>query len=258
MKQRRRQELKTNELSIYLQQIYDFLVRNSTYVVGGVVVVALIIIVATMNSRSQRRAKVEAMNRITAIQGGEAVQDLKLLDEVKDLVNSYGDDPGLGPSLLDLQASLAHRLALGRASEADKTEHERLLDEATSACEQAIRKFAGQPVVVSRAKLALAAIEETRFIDGQGNGEKIRKLYQEVIDGPVNPYQKLASEQLGSLENRLAKLEIVATRPAASAPATTQPVTTRAVTVTTQPATRVQIPKPMEAATQPAASKSAR
>lgn len=258
MKQRRRQELKTNELSIYLQQIYDFLVRNSTYVVGGVVVVALIIIVATMNSRSQHRAKVEAMNRITAIQDGEAVQDLKLLDEVKDLVNSYGDDPGLGPSLLDLQASLAHRLALGRASEADKAEHERLLDEATSACERAIRQFAGQPVVVARAKLTLAAIEETRFIDGQGNGEKIRKLYQEVIDGPVNPYQKLASEQLGSLENRLAKLEIVATRPAASAPATTQPVITRAVTVTTQPATRAQIPKPMEAATQPAASKSAR
>ncbi len=259
MKQRRRQELKTNELSIYLQQIYEFLVRNSTYVVGGVVVVALIIIVATMNTRSQHRAKVDAMNRIRAIQGGEAVQDLKLLDEIKDLANSYGDDPGLGPVILDLQASLAHRLALSRTSEADKPDQQRLLKEARSVCERTIRDFGNQPIVVARAKLLLAGVEETLFIDGQGDRERIETLYKEVIDGPVSPYQKLASEQLDSLDKRLAKLEIVATRPAATATATMRPVTTRTATLTTKPAAapRISVPKPTVTVAEPATTKPA-
>ncbi|HPD30655.1 MAG TPA: hypothetical protein PLL20_11715 [Phycisphaerae bacterium] len=249
MKQRRRQELKTNELSIYLGQMYDFLVRNSTYVVGGVVVVALVIIVATMNARSQHRAKVDAMNRIRAIQSGEAVQDLKLLDEIKDLIAEYGDDPWLGPSLLDLQASLAHHLALGRTSEADKAEHDRLLDEARSACERAIQRFRSQPLVMARAKLALAAVEETLFVEGKGDQERIRKLYQEVIDGPVSPYQRLASEQLSSLDARLAKLEIVATRPAAGAPTSASAITLPPIALPTAPATATIAP-----ATEPAAA----
>ena len=39
MKQTRRKELRTNELSIYLQQLYQTLERNSTYILAGVLAV---------------------------------------------------------------------------------------------------------------------------------------------------------------------------------------------------------------------------
>ncbi len=43
MKQARRKELKTNELSIYLQQIQEAVVRHSNYIIGGIVVVGLVV-----------------------------------------------------------------------------------------------------------------------------------------------------------------------------------------------------------------------
>jgi hypothetical protein len=267
MKHSRRQELKTNELSIYLQQVYDFLTRNATYVIGGVVVVALIIVVGTMNTRSQHRAKVDAADRIKVIQSGEVVRDAKLLDEIKDLAATYGTDPGLGPELLDMEATLAHQLALNLTTAADKGRRESLLKEAMAACEKAISDFPDRPEVVARARLIAAGVEETLLTDGQGDRERIRKLYKQVIDGPVNPFQQLAQEQLDSLDKRTAKLEVVATRPTESAPAVTtrpaaivkpvvEPMTLelpgpKSATVTTKPA---DAPKP--AAKAPPAAKS--
>ena len=53
MKQTRRKELKTNELSVYLQQIYEAAVRNATYLVGGVVVVVIVLVVALLTQRNR-------------------------------------------------------------------------------------------------------------------------------------------------------------------------------------------------------------
>lgn len=265
MKQSRRQELKTNELSIYLQQIYDFLARNSTYVIGGLVVVALIIVVGTMNARSQRAARVDALNRLSSIQTSDGARDIKVLDEIKDLAASYGSDDGLGPEIRDMQATLAHQLALNLTTDADKNQRADLLKEARSACEQAIRDFRSRPEVVARAHFTSAGVEETLFIDGQNSWSEeerkekmaaIRSLYQKVIDATANPYQQLAKEQLDSLEKRLARLEIVATRPADTAPAaTTRPAATKPVVISTKPAP--ETPKPTVVPTKPAATKAA-
>jgi hypothetical protein len=249
MKHSRRQELKTNELSIYLQQGYDFLVRNSTYVIGGVVVVVLIIVVGMLNLRSQHRGKVDAMNRVRAIQG-ETARDTKLLEEIEGLANDYASDPGLGPQILDLQASVAHQLALNLTSEADKPRRAELLKEAKSACERAIRDFSDQAVVVARARMTLAAIEETLVMDGQGDAQKIRQLYQDVINGPVTPYQKLASEQLADLDKRLVKLVVVPAPPAPMPLPTTKEAAAPSATATGPgPAA-----KPAVAPTEPAAA----
>jgi len=249
MKQRRRQELKTNELSIYLKQAYDFLTRNATYVFGAAVVVALIIVVGTLNVRSQRRARADTAARLELIQSGEVTRDAKLLDELKDMASTYGTDPGLGPEILDMQASLAHQLALNLTTEADKTRRAELLKEAKATCEQAIRTFPSRTDVVARSRLVMATVEETLLSDHQGDLDRIRALYQQIIDGPPSPYKELARERLETLATRTAPLEIVSSRPAPTRPAGAQPATTQRVTIATEPAATVPKPATVPATT---------
>lgn len=265
MRQSRRQELKTNELSIYLQQAYDFVSRHLTYVVGAVVVVVLIIIVGTLNVRSQHQARVNAMERINDIKAGRIARDARLLDEVKDLANSYGGDAGLGPDILDLQASLAHELALNLTTGPDKARRAELLKEAREACERAIRQFKDRSEIVARARFTLAGVAETVLLDGQVEPDKqkqeIRDLYQQVIDGPANPYKELAKAQLESLDQRTAKLEIVAARPPAPSPTATQAAATRPAVqptaVTLTPPTRPAAATGAAAQTPPASTRPA-
>jgi hypothetical protein len=239
MKQSRRKELKTNELSIYLQQIYDFLSRNVTYVVGAAVVVGLIIIVGTLNVRSQRRARADTAERLQLIQAGDVTPDAKLLDELKDMATDYGNDPGLGPEILGMQASLANQLALNLTTEADKPRRDQLLQEAKAACERQIRDFGNRPDIVARARLVMATVEETMYMDHKATLDQIRDLYKQIIDGPPNPYQELAKERLNTLAERTAPLKLVPAppppppTPVATAPA---PTTTRPSTSATGPA----------------------
>jgi hypothetical protein len=225
MKHRRRQELKTNELSIYLQQAYEFITRNATYILGGVVVVVLIVVVGMLNARSQHRAELDAVTKCNDLIRGDVVKDPKLLDDAKTLVAEYGSHASLGPVVLELEASLSNRLAVSLVGPSERGRRIELFKQGKAACARAMSEFSKKPEVVARARMTEASLDESLLLEGEGDKETIRKLYQQVIDGPSSPYQSVAKELLASLDERIAKLEIVATRPAETAPAaSTRPV----------------------------------
>ena len=76
MKQSRRHELKTNELSIYLQQCYDFIRQHATWLIGGVAVGVLIIVVMLLNAQREERAMLDAYTSCQEIRRGSVVADM--------------------------------------------------------------------------------------------------------------------------------------------------------------------------------------
>jgi hypothetical protein len=100
--------------------------------------------------------------------------------------------------------------------------------------------------------MSLAATDESLFVAGEGSADEIRRLYQQVIDGQDESFKTLARAQLNGMDERLAKLTIVATRPAASAPAS-GPATAEALGPSSRPTTRPSSgPSVVRAATLPA------
>ncbi len=225
MKHTRRKELKTNELSVYLQQIYEAAARNATYLIGGVVVVVLVLVIGLLVQRNRNRAELDAWNSYSEIRSGDVVSDPALLDRARGLAAGYGDNSDLGPLVLELQASLGHQRSLSTTRPVENAPEIKLLKEARGSYERLLEKFGQRADVAARARMSLASVEETLLVAGQGNIQTVRKHYQQVIDAEPNPYQDIARDLLANLEERVARLEIVAPAelPASEPAATTKP-----------------------------------
>ncbi len=223
MKQTRRKELKTNELSAYLQQIYQSAGRHSNLIIGGVVVVVLILVAGLLVQRNRHVARQTAWNTYYSIRDRSAVVTPELIEEARQLAEDSRNLGDLGPRAMELHADLNYSLAMSLQGEPDRTKQ--LFKEAKGIYEQALALFGAQPGVAARVRMGLAPVEESLLVAGEGDVERIRKLYQQVIDDEVTGFGADAREQLATLDERLAHLEIVATRPAdaAAAQATTPP-----------------------------------
>ena len=126
---------------------------------------------------------------------------------------------------------------------ADRTQRIQLLNDAKQTYERIINQYAQRPELVAAARMSLAAVIETLCVDGQATVEQVRNLYQQVgNDGPTTPFQPTAANLLGSLDERLARLEIVPTPPPATAPATAPAMTLRPAPAATAPALTVAPP----------------
>ncbi len=228
MRKSRRQELKTNVLSVKLQEAYAWIQRNSSYLTAGVVAVVAILIVAMVVQRNRQAAIDRAERTYLEIQSGNVVEKPDLVDQAGRLADEQGLESPLGVRAAELQANLAYQLGMTAGLQDRETMVSRL-KQAKGIYEHLL---AQKPAHASAAswRMGLAATEESLFIaDAGGSKEAIRKLYQDVIDGPTSSFQVLAKEKLESLDARLARLTIVATQPA-SAPApmiipTTSPAT---------------------------------
>ena len=243
MKQARRKELKTNALSIYLQQVYETASRNATYLIGGVVVVVLVLVVALMVWRNRLAVQEDAWRTYYSIRDQSAAVTPELLDQARLLAATNAQDRDLGPRVLQQKADLAYALAITLSPNLAKERRTELFNEAKAAYEQQIRQFISQPDVVARSRLSLASVEESLAIASGSDGSAARRLYQEVIDSGVSAFRADAETRLASLDDRLTRLPIVASRPAEpaaippSAPAIqTMPATAPAAT--TMPTTR--------------------
>lgn len=222
MKKARRQELRSNELSIYLQQVYDAASRNANYVIGGVVVVAAILIIGFVLQSNKRAARQTAWNDYYAVREKSSrysadQPDQKpdaIITEVRRLADKHKSDSELGPRFMELEVDIAYRQAMITSPTAEREKRLALLKEARSAATQLLDRYAAQPEVAHRARMTLAAVEESLFLMGDGSLETVRKLYQSVLDASPNPFASEAKKQLDSLAKRTEKLELVATRPA--------------------------------------------
>ncbi len=234
MKQSRRQELKSNDLSVKLQEAYKAIQRNSNYVIGGAVAVVAILIVALVVQRNRQAAIDQAERTYLEIQSGNVMEKPELIDQAGRLADEQGLDSPLGTRAAELQANLAYQLGMS-AGLKDREKMTSRLKQAKGIYEHLL---AQKPSHVSAAgwRMGLAATEESLFIaDAGGSKDGIRKLYQEVIDGPASSFQAVAKERLESMDARLAKLTIVATQPASAPTPLIIPTTLPAAMPTSAP-----------------------
>jgi hypothetical protein len=219
MKQARRKELQTNELSVYLHQISDAIQRHANYLLGGLVVVALVLAVALYVRQSRHAAIETARSQYYEVQRGDVAAQPELLELARQLAASYGDHSELGPDVLQAAGDAAYDRAMSLTAPQDQAQRRELLQEARGRYEEKIRRFSNRRDAVAEARMSLAAVEEeTLLATGEGSREAIETHYQQVIDAPTNPYQGLARLRLEDLNERLKPLEIVATRPAEEPP----------------------------------------
>lgn len=169
MKAKRRQELKTNELAQTLTQAREFMGKYGNYVIGGVVVVAVILSASVWYRRSlsdaHRRqwADYYALRQADAqfITTPEGTNFEALLTRHKDLASSTSNS-AVRLRTLEGLGTLCWSYAVLSDPAPDAEEGSRALDEATSSYESIVRDFSDDEQAAGNALLALAAIAEER------------------------------------------------------------------------------------------------
>jgi hypothetical protein len=227
MKQARRKELKTNELSIYLQQIQEAVVRHSNYIIGGIVVVVLILMIGLYVQSSRHQAETARWNELSEIRK-EAAAGIKTetVDRAQRLADETAGDPKLAPVTREEHARLAYQLALTTSPVSNPNEYTRLLNEAKASYQKIIDDFADQPDIVAKGRLGLGSTLESLHVVGQGNLDAARDQYRKVAESGSAAFAEMAKNRLDTLAERTRPLNIVATLPAEpveTAPAETAP-----------------------------------
>lgn len=219
MKQSRRQELRTNELSVYLKQLYESAANYANYLIGGVAVVVIVLVIGLLIRRNQVQALADAWATYSEITNQTEQDDAEiLLERARTLAAEHGDDKRMGARILSLQARLAHQVALSLDAPGDKDRRLSLLKEARDTLDRLIRDFGDRKETAERAKLSLAAVEESLAVEGEGDKERIRSIYNDLAGDATCTYATLAQAQLDTLDERLAEFVTVASRPAPPAP----------------------------------------
>jgi len=242
MKQTRRKELKTNELSLYLQQIRESAVQYSNYIIGALVVVVIILIIGLSVQRSRVKAETDRWREFRDIQTAVAQNEGDPASRASALADQTAGDAKLGPLAMGLYGDILREKAMTLSPVVKNPERDQLLEKARGVYEKMIQTYSNRPEVVSEARMKLASVAESLYVDGKGDLELARKQYEEVIKNPQSAFRDVAQRQLDTLAERTQRLEIVASRPAESAPA---PATTQRAVPTFTPlpdqAPRIQL-----------------
>jgi hypothetical protein len=246
MKQSRRQELKTNELSVFLKQLYENVVRNLNYVIGGLVVVAALLAIGLYVQHRRQQARETAWSHFQELQRTSVTESPAALDKARELAVREQGNGELGPLSALTAADMADELAMSLDPAKDHDKRLALLRDAKDRYQGVIDGNPGRPALVARARYSLAKVCENLFVAGEGTKEQVRAQYEALLKDPL--YGSLAREQLDNMDQRLQPLKVVATRPAE------QPATAPAGSPTTQPTTH---PAPEATGLQPAEMESA-
>lgn len=221
MKQSRRKELKTNELSQYLNQLYEAASQYTNYIIGGLVVVVLILVIGSIVRANRVNAMQAAWNQYEELSGSPAVSD-EQLDEAQALADEWAVTSRLGSQVWGLQANLLYKRAIALLDEGDTEQAVKLLNEARQVNDQLIDAYDDKPIIQAEALMRQSAVLESLLMEGQAEQQTVAEVYQQLIDIPNCPYATLAEKQLNTLDDRTRTLKVVATQPAATQPAATQ------------------------------------
>jgi len=236
MKQQRRHELKTNDLSVYLKEVYEAIQRNSRYIVGGLVVVVVVIVIGLVTQRNRMAAETAAWEEYDKLLRGDVTTDPTLLDSTRKLTEQYADDGRLGPSVLSLRGNMLYTSALSLTAPDQKADRVERLEQARTVFNDLLQRFGTRQNVKAEARLMLAKIEESLIIEGEGNVDVVRAIYQELKNSETGLYATQAEQRLASLDERLTPLKIVetpATKPAPAEEPTTAPAPAEKTTTAT-------------------------
>ena len=271
MKTRRRQELKTNELVETLRQAREFLEKHGTYVVGGVIVAA-VILVASLWYRNSLVAKhrhqwedyyaleqastqflVGRMQDPQAV-GGEGFE--VLVARHKTLVSSAGE-PLVRLRGLEALGEFCWQYALrGSGAGPGPESGAKALEESAAAYEQIVSGFPNDAWARGNALMALAVIAEER-----GDFDQAREIYGRIEGDPAyaeTTLADLAEEALEQVDELREPIVFAPPEPAAEEVPEPAAEEAGASAPTTAPAfTLRRIPPPMAAPPLPVSSEAA-
>ncbi len=228
MKKERRQELQTNELAQMLMDARQYLSRYGNHLIGGVVVVAAVVVLFMYVRHSRAAGRSDVIQRIESAQfvdaEGRPLSDAALTNTIQVLerVIQENREPDLTRrALMHLSSGV---LSLAMNDPQSMTPES--LTAAEGACKRLIRDYGNEPVAVGTALLQLATIEGNRFVqDGDlAHRDKAREYLEQITRNDRNlftatPYMPRALEALNELDHTFEPVTMAADLPPAPPPA---------------------------------------
>jgi hypothetical protein len=214
MKATRRQELRTNELAETLDSLREFFEKHGNYVVGAVVVVALVALVYVYKDRSARQALADARQEMRALAFNT---DDEVRDSVAALTRLAADSKE--DSFIRETLRLRARLAMDRAGAADDgTPSAEFLEMARAAYEESLSRYPDAALDRAASLMGLATVEEDLFVLDQDPSHKqqAREYLERVRDDQAlngMPFQSIALERLNALDGTFRLIVLAETPP---------------------------------------------
>ena len=240
MKQERKQELHTNELAQTLLEIREFLSRYGNYVIGAVVVLAILVGLFFYIRRADATALDSTYQQLRAQRlfgtDGKPLLEEEIntaIDTMRRIADEAKDPPLAQRARLQLASSVLYLCTVEPRSMTASQ-----LQAAEEACNRLLENAGTRTVIAGSSLLHLAAIEGNRFVlDGDGaHKEKAREYLTRITTDPNKvfagtPYMRLALDAVNELDATFQTVKLAATQPAATqtapaeSPATSQQAT---------------------------------
>lgn len=230
MKATRRHELQENVLSADLAQIVSFLRKRGTIILVGLLVAALIAVVAAYAYGNARDKKLRRQGDFDKAMTNTSLAPKERVDMLEQLASQGDDELIASRSLIALADEYARRIILTDRT-ADPAQWQKLMDTATAYYRKVISDHAARKLSVAEAHFGLGGLAENRD-DLAG----AKKEYQAVLAMGLagQPVTWRAEQALKKLDWLAEPVRMATTAPAkpqtqpATKPATTKPIATSA------------------------------
>jgi len=221
MKATRRQELKTNDLAAYIQQLRDYLREHGTRVI--VIGVLLIVAVATVLYITQSRAQMlnngwnayyNALRSETDRTKPQSTEDSIL--QWERVIATYDNSQIRAQAYWALVDLCMRRVA----DETDSSSRKKLLDKTEANCKVILKEYSSNVTLYASALNTLAAIEQDRFLyDPNHNLEhktKAREYLQRILEDDVflgSPFRTEVRVRLDDFDRLWTAVELAEDKP---------------------------------------------
>jgi type II secretory pathway pseudopilin PulG len=176
MKTKRRQELKSNDLAAWLEDVSKSASQWGGWVLGGLAVIIIVVFISRYRTNARLEARSEAFSALRTASSMQVGSMTKTPEEIRtslatidDLIAETPDNDFKIEALLgkaDLAMSLARR-ALGGDETAKVDDPQAVLDDARAAYERVISKYQDRVVYHGRALYGLFQVETLGFVADQ-------------------------------------------------------------------------------------------
>jgi len=225
MKQKRRQELQTNELAQILTDIRENFSRYGSYILGGLAALIIIVALSIYINRADTAARNEDVQKIREARfvgtGGlplPADQVQAAIESLQQVAADTSDADVARRALLALSGGVLEACVI----EPRGVTTERL-QAAEDACTQLLRDYGRQPVIAGAALMYLAVIEGNRFVLDEDAAHKnkareyltrITQNAEGLFDG--TPFMERALDELNRLDETYQVVTLAPPKPAPS------------------------------------------
>ncbi len=202
MKTARRQELKHNELAEGLEQLRHSFSAYGNYIVGGLVLIAVIVLGVVYVSRSAEQARATAAKKVRELPAATD-EDVRKADV--ELRKIAADASGSSLAMIAIRRRAYTAMSRAHAA-ADGTPSAEFLDLAQDAYQEIIDQHPDKVLDVASALLGLATIEQDRFVLDQDSSHKgaVLKYLERILDDKAligTPFQTAASDRKNTLDS---------------------------------------------------------